>query len=516
MVSSSIFVMAAAVATATATATFTLPSTLQVDSTDSIRAVAKTLAAGVMSYYNGTNETYVDLPTPYYWWECGAMFGAMLDYSYYTNDSTYDEVIATALMAQTGPDYDFMLPSHYGDEGNDDQAFWGFAVLAAAERNFPQPAALTPSGMPSWLQLGENIWNSMIGRWNTTACGGGFAWQIFASNPNGMNYRNSVSNGGIMQLSARLAVLTGNQTYADWAARIWDWSSTVGLVDTSFQVWDGVGADDNCTTVNTLGFTYSAGIYLHGAAAMTNYTAAQNQTTDHATWAARASGLLTAAEASFFSGGPTKNVTDVLWEPACEANGLCNTDMKSFKGYMSRFVAAAANAVPDLAASARTYIQASAAAAAAACSGNSVDGAPTADGATCGQLWYVGGFDGSVGLGQQMSGLETVQVLLALQENSTVVYNQYTDTEKTVVARSSASAPASTSSSSAAVSASTSSSLASSTSTASLNSSTTSNSSATSFTSSPSSTAVYVSGATAFTTGLHGMGLLGLLYAVLM
>lgn len=346
------------------------------------------------------------------------MFGAMLDFSHYTNDSTYDDMIATALMAQVGPGYDYMLPAHYGDEGNDDQAFWGFAVLAAAERGFPQPAGLTPAGMPSWLDLGVNIWNSMVVRWNTTQCGGGFNWQIFASNANGLHYRNSVSNGGVFQLSARLAALTGNQTYAEWAARIWDWSTAIGLVDDHYNVWDGVDANDNCSTVNTLSFSYAAGIYLQGVAAMANLTGDQTAGTteaDHQLWSSRAAGLMAATQASFFSGGPTGNVTDVLWEHACEGVGTCNTDMKSFKGYLSRFMSASAVLVPALAPAVQNYLRASAAAAAETCSG-SADGVPTSAGATCGQKWYVGGFDGSVGLGQQMSALETVQALLALPD----------------------------------------------------------------------------------------------------
>ncbi|EFX05539.1 cell wall glycosyl hydrolase [Grosmannia clavigera kw1407] len=401
-----------------AAASLTVPDTLDVSDTTSILDVSKTLASGVMSYYNGTAETFQDLPTPYYWWESGAMFGAMLDYSHYTNDSTYDDMIATALMAQVGPNYDFMLPKHYGDEGNDDQAFWGFAVLAAAERNFPQPAGLTPAGMPSWLDLGVNIWSSMVARWNTTQCGGGFNWQIFASNSNGLHYRNSVSNGGVFHLSARLAALTGNQTYVDWAARIWDWSTAIGLVDEYYNVWDGVDANDNCSKVNMLSFSYAAGIYLQGAAAMANLTGSLTAGTseaDHQLWSSRTAGLMAATQASFFNGGPSGNVTDVLWEHACEGVNTCDTDMKSFKGYLSRFMSASAALVPVLAPAVRTYLRASAAAAAKACSGTG-DGVPTPAGATCGQKWYVGGFDGSVGLGQQMSALETVQALLALPE----------------------------------------------------------------------------------------------------
>ena len=134
-------------------ASFVNPPDLKIDDTASVKGVARTIAAGTMSYYPGTDEAFADLPAPYYWWECGALMGAMLDYSHYTQDSTYDKTLATALLAQVGPDFDYMLPSHFGDEGNDDQAFWGFAVMSAAERNFPQPDA----SVPAWLDLSANL-----------------------------------------------------------------------------------------------------------------------------------------------------------------------------------------------------------------------------------------------------------------------------------------------------------------------------------------------------------------------
>ncbi len=356
----------------------------------SIQGVAKTIAAGTMSYYSGSDTTAVDLPAPYYWWEFGALVGSMLDYSHYTGDTSYDARVTTALLAQVGPNYDFMLPKHYGDEGNDDQVFWGFAVMAAAESNVPQP----PSSVPSWLDLGVNIWNSVSARWNTTSCGGGVFWQIFPTNFNGMHYKNSVSNGGLFQLSARLARATGDAKYVHMAAQVWDWSTGTGLVDPGFNVYDGADISDNCTDINKLSFTYSTGIYLYGAAVLANYTGDQ-------AWADRAAGLLDAAKAFFVH--PQGNATNILWEPACEGVGTCDTDMKSFKAYLSRFMYASTLMLPSLAPTVHTLLTASASAAADACSGTSNQ---------CGQKWYVGGFDSNVGLGQQMSALETVHGLL--------------------------------------------------------------------------------------------------------
>ncbi len=39
------------------------------------------------------------------------MFGQMIEYWYYTGDSTYNDVITQGLLAQVGPDNDFMPPN---------------------------------------------------------------------------------------------------------------------------------------------------------------------------------------------------------------------------------------------------------------------------------------------------------------------------------------------------------------------------------------------------------------------
>ncbi|KAK0714876.1 mannan endo-1,6-alpha-mannosidase DCW1-like protein [Lasiosphaeris hirsuta] len=371
-----------------------LPKDLNINEATSIQSVAKTLAAGAMQYYSGTPEKFVDLPQPYFWWQCGAFMGAMVDYSHYTGDKSYDPTIATALLAQAGPNLDYLLPSHFGQEGNDDQAFWGFGVMSAAERNFPQP----DTSAPGWLELSENLWNSLASRWNTTACAGGLLWQIFADNPNGLDYKNTVSNGGLFQLSARLARATGNQTYAEWAEKVWDWTQAVGLIDPDFNVQDGAHSRNNCTDTNPVTFSYSAAIYMYGAAVMANHT-------NDAKWTDRTERILEASK-SFFS--PFDNATNIMYEHACEQVDSCNTDMRSFKGYFSRFTYASAVLVPSILPTVNELLHTSAAAAAKACTGG-------ADGTTCGQKWYVGGFDGKTGLGEEMCALETIQGLLAGQ-----------------------------------------------------------------------------------------------------
>ncbi|RDA86103.1 hypothetical protein CP532_1148 [Ophiocordyceps camponoti-leonardi (nom. inval.)] len=378
---------------------FFAPKDLDTRNHTSIRLVASTLAHDTMAYYTGnaSEAKPVDVgnvPKPYYWWVAGALWGAMLDYYHMTGDASYNDVVLQALTAPTnlGKGLDFMPAEHASEEGNDDLFFWGSAVMAAAERNFPQP----DDKLPSWLEMAVNVFNSLISRWHTADCGGGMLWQIYASNPNGMTYKNSVSNGGLFQLAARLARATGNDTYLEWAEQAWEWTEKRGLIDhDNFHVYDGVDIRTGCSEVNHLSFTYTSGIFLYGASVLANHTR-------DPVWADRASRLLDGTEWFFQPDEPGRGI---MYEAACETVDKCNYDMVTFKGYLSRFMWQATVMQPSLRKRVETLLEPSARAAAATCTGGD-------DGRQCGMRWWKGSFDDRAGLGSQMCALETIQGLL--------------------------------------------------------------------------------------------------------
>lgn len=79
---------------------------------DSVRSAARTVAAGVMGYYTGdVNGAIGIFPDPYYWWEAGAVWGAMVDYWYLTGDDQYNDVVSEALQSQVGPNANYMPPN---------------------------------------------------------------------------------------------------------------------------------------------------------------------------------------------------------------------------------------------------------------------------------------------------------------------------------------------------------------------------------------------------------------------
>ena len=209
----------------------------------------------MMTYYHGDKPGVTPgTLDPYYWWEAGALFGTLIEYWYYTGDTTYNQLVTDGMLFQVGKNVDFMPANQTATEGNDDQVFWAFAAMSAAEMNFPNP----PAGQPQWLPLAQAVFNEQASRWDTQFCGGGLRWQIQYFAP-GFNYKNTPSNAGFLQLAARLALYTGNETYALWADKVYDWMAQSPILYQNWTVFDGTSIDNNCKDANQIQWTYNYG-----------------------------------------------------------------------------------------------------------------------------------------------------------------------------------------------------------------------------------------------------------------
>jgi len=94
-----------------------------------------------------------------------------------------------------------------------------------------------------------------------------------------------------------------------------------------------------------------------------------------------------------------------MYEVACETNGKCDIDQKSFKAHLARWMAATAKVAPFSYSAIYSYLSSSAQAAAKTCTAGT-------DGNQCGLRWTLEANDGSLGVGEQMSALEVFQSLL--------------------------------------------------------------------------------------------------------
>jgi mannan endo-1,6-alpha-mannosidase len=113
-------------------------------------------------------------------------------------------------------------------------------------------------------------------------------------------------------------------------------------------------------------------------------------------WGSRVQQILNGLTSGFFpqqyGGGK------VMVEIECEPSGVCNNDERSFKAYLARWMALTAQLAPFTAGTIIPLLQSSSVAAAGQCIGGN-------NGRMCGQQWYSSTWDGSSGVGQQVSNL---------------------------------------------------------------------------------------------------------------
>ncbi|KAJ6004162.1 hypothetical protein N7522_005807 [Penicillium canescens] len=351
---------------------------LDVNDQNSLQDAASTTVYAAMKYYYGNETGQIPGAFPDKWWEGSALFMALLQYWHWTGDTTYNEELSIGMQHQSGDEGDYM-PSNYSSYlGNDDQSFWGLAAMMAAELKFPD----VTDGF-SWLSLAQGTFNSQVKRWDTTTCGGGLRWQIFPYQ-SGYTMKNTVSNGGLFQLSARLARYTNDQQYTDWAEKIWEWTEDSVLLDNkTWYVADSTEMSNDCKTSGNYQWTYNYGTYLMGAAYMYNFTNGDD------IWLTRVNGLLTKMSKTFF-------ITDnVLQDVTCEPIEKCNNNEILFKGLVSSWLAFTALLVPSTYDTIKPKLQSSARAAAKSCSGKGNN--------TCGVRWYKSEWDGWQGMEEEIS-----------------------------------------------------------------------------------------------------------------
>ena len=236
--------------------------------TDSIILAAQALAGGIVKFYN--DSLSVDgipglFPDPYFWYEGGMIFNALIDYSYLTGDKQYDSIVSEGIQGQLGdhPGLAFFPDNQTAQITNDDQSLWALAAMAAAESDFPKPKN------QSWVEYAAQVFDAQVLRWDDKSCNGGLRWTIFTFQA-GYDYKNGAANGDFFLLAARLAKFTGNETYSEWADKSFTWAKDIGIIDDEYAVFDGGDATDDCRDINGFRWTNLHAAYTEGSAIMQN------------------------------------------------------------------------------------------------------------------------------------------------------------------------------------------------------------------------------------------------------
>ena len=85
------------------------------DDEASLRSVTASYAYGLMTYYknNATGLPVEEIgifPKPHYWWEAGAAWGGLIEYTQFTGDQAYFNTLTQALVSNYGPNNEILLP----------------------------------------------------------------------------------------------------------------------------------------------------------------------------------------------------------------------------------------------------------------------------------------------------------------------------------------------------------------------------------------------------------------------
>lgn len=359
---------------------------LDINDPESIKNAASTAAYGMMTYYHGNESGQIPGKLPGTWWTGGEVFMALVQYWYWTGDTSYNDVTKQALIHQRGHN-DYLPDNYTQDLGNDDQVFWGLAAMTAAELDFPESEEV------SWLALAQGVFNTQAEKWDPDTCHGGLRWQRNSWN-GGYDLKNSVSNGGFFQLAARLARYTKNQTYSEWAEKAYDWATSVPLIsEKDWHINDLVTVESNCQDANNMQWSYNYGIYFAGSAYMYNLTNGGEK------WKHAVDGLLNTTFRTFF---PQQYGGMIMSEAACEPQLPqvlpCDGNQSTFKSLVSAWLAFTTTIMPYTLDEILPRLKGSAIGAAKQCSGPSPD-------KKCGQRWYLDEYDGTTGLREHMCAL---------------------------------------------------------------------------------------------------------------
>ena len=214
---------------------------------------------------------------------------------------------------------------------NDDIAWWAISMATGAEV-YGTKAVMNNS--ISFLAVAIKTWNQMLepAQWDEGTCDGGIFWSRNrqSDKENERMYKSSITHTEFILLSGKLALLTGNRTYVDWASKVLTWMRTSGLILPNNHIIDGAYAPA-CTRKDIREFSYTSGTLVGGLAYL-------YEATKDSFWMTEADKFLTASLEQF-------TVDNILVETVCERTAKnCERDQKSFKvqlakglGYLYRF-----------------------------------------------------------------------------------------------------------------------------------------------------------------------------------
>ncbi|WP_346239128.1 glycoside hydrolase family 76 protein [Niabella insulamsoli] len=109
-----------------------------------------------------------------------------------------------------------------------------------------------------YLDAAKDLWNDIIGGWNETYAEGGLAWK------KDMPYsKNACSNGPAAILGVRLYEITNDESYKEWALKIYDWEKNTLYEWATGGIYDNINGETGA--INSVVLTYNTGTFVGAA-----------------------------------------------------------------------------------------------------------------------------------------------------------------------------------------------------------------------------------------------------------
>ncbi|KAM0754828.1 Six-hairpin glycosidase [Meredithblackwellia eburnea MCA 4105] len=188
------------------------------------------------------------------WWQNPVVLLSFLDLDRALGNSVNQQAV-TAVLDNNSRGVQYMI-----DQYVDDSAWWGL-VTARAYQQY---------GNSNYLTAARAIQAADAGNW-TSDCGGGIVWLTYKPDYG----KNTVTNTLQIALSAKLYLITGEESYLEDAQRTLNWWQSWAYNPSTGKIYDTLTAYECVQTYEQL-FTYNSAIIIGGLVDL--YEGTKNQT----------------------------------------------------------------------------------------------------------------------------------------------------------------------------------------------------------------------------------------------
>lgn len=134
-------------------------------------------------------------------------------------------------------------------------------------------------GDPEYLDIARRLLNYIYRGWDTEF-GGGIYWRDAGYGDE--SGKNTCINAPAAMASCQMYLATGDESYLEWAVKIYDWTKEKFLDPSDYLLWDNVSlnSDTGEESIDKAKYSYNAGCFISAAALLYQITGTQTYLDD--------------------------------------------------------------------------------------------------------------------------------------------------------------------------------------------------------------------------------------------